>query len=443
MLHSEYRAVSEEYERTQQLAREGLASYVDSAPSAQRLADLIEEIRSWSPATAQFGDTPQLDELTAALSPRLAAIYLLPGTGNRIKAPYGSGVALVLRHDGRCIRIGLPDLTMDVVRQSVAALVNGGQPSAVATWMWTVVMAPLLEHAREPDGVLYSAEEWAVVPTGLAGLLPFHAAGSADTGWIDDHVTVRVIPSLLAITNNPMEALLVEGSASLICVSGAGNLKFPPADQAIARAYLPRPRLVADPVTPDAVLEGLADSMNAIISGHAAHSLAEGGGLALDGGWLTGDDTDRLPLRMRDLAILSACSSGQTASELPDETIGLPSSLLRAGFQTVISTMWPVRDPVAFLTVARFLQLRHATPASNDAQLLRDVRTWLRNATTEGLHAWLNDVLTQVDIPPMPVTLLRDWWNSHPVIGGPARPCSDVRDWAAFTITSRTPTRTR
>ena len=172
------------------------------------------------------------------------------------------------------------------------------------------------------------------------------------------------------------------------------------------------------------------DAPTVVVSGHAVHSLTEGGGLQLGGSrptgqndpdttpepadqggpaapgtsgvsgesqWLTADDVDRLPYRSRHLAFLAACSSGQIATDLPDEAIGLPSSLLRVGFASVISTLWPVADHTAFVTLTRYLQLQAAHPGTPPAETLPATRQWLRALTRTELLHWID-----TEVPPGP-----------------------------------------
>lgn len=54
------------------------------------------------------------------------------------------------------------------------------------------------------------------------------------------------------------------------------------------------------------------------------------------------------------VAFLSACESGVSGAHLLDEYGGLPAALELAGVHTVISTMWPVTEPVTALFAALF-----------------------------------------------------------------------------------------
>jgi hypothetical protein len=235
----------------------------------------------------------------------------------------------------------------------------------------------------------------------------------------------------------------------VVAISDAVDLAFLPADQAIATGLLDSVSTVPEPVTPDTVLTALVEAPSAVISGHAVHSLAEGGGLALGQirddtvdpatdptsgirpRWLSAEAVERLPLRARGEVFLSACSSGQIATDLPDEAIGLPSAFRNAGFRSVIATTWPVKDHIAFLTLAHYLQLRATHPDQSPARALHHTRIWLRTTTTTGFKAWLTDLATAVPLPTKTMNLLRSWWTHHP----DSFPCSDPEDWAAYSLT--------
>ncbi len=440
-LESAYRRAAATYEATQARAREGIAGYGDAAPAAAALAAAVEHVRA-HPDLAGFGGAPQIDDLRACLPRGAAGIYLIPGSDQASTAGTKGwpGAAIVLRADDDTTHVNLPDLTAAAATDQANALLSGtGAAQAVCAWLWKAVITPLRDGAGQ---VLTGASPWVFIPTGYLALLPLHAAGSTATGWIDDHVTVRVSPSLMALADTGQSPAAT--GEPVAAISDAVDLRFLAADRAAATTLLDT-AVTVEPVTPDTVLTALIEAPVAVISGHAAHSLTEGGGLALgqtptnpadpttrtQTRWLSAEAVERLPLRARELAFLSACSSGQIAVDLPDEAIGLPSAFRHAGFRSVIATTWPVKDHIAFLTLARYLQLRAANPDHEPAQLLQQTRTWLRTTTATNLDTWLTDLTTTVDLPADTLTLLRQWWTDTP----DTHPCSDPADWAAYTLT--------
>lgn len=421
-LEKEYNIAATRYDLGQQRAREAFADFADALPTARDLASIVERIRASGPPAAQFGGPPRLSDLVDALGPAAAGIYLVPGSytvedkGGSNGARRLPGAAIILRRDGSTESIQLPELTANGVAENASKLLRHNAAAAeVCAWLWKVVAQPLLAAATKEGSVLRGVEDWVLVPTGHVNSLPLHAAGSTQTGWIDDHVCVRVAPSLLALVGDAgTKAPPCEGPP-VVAVTSAADLAFLPADRAVAAALLDNAAPFVGDITSDELLHALVEAPTAVISGHAVHSLTEGGALALSlptggsGGaavdqWLTATDVDRLPLRRRDLIFLSACSSGQVATDLPDEAIGLPASFLHSGYQSVIATVWPVRDTIAFMTLARYLQLRTEHPGDASADRLRKVRTWLRTTTATGFLAWLDDLTANVALPETPVS---------------------------------------
>jgi CHAT domain-containing protein len=253
-------------------------------------------------------------------------------------------------------------------------------------------------------------------------------------GWLDDHVQIRSLPSLSMLATPPWPAATGKPAVGIIA---ANDLHYIEGDEAVTRTFLPNAtRIKRNSMTRDAVLNALAETPFTILSGHAAHSLTEGAGLALGDGILTAELVERLPQRVRDVAILSSCSSGGTALDLADESIGLPNALLHAGFRGVHATLWPTADRTAFITLTRLLQLRQVKPEQAPHLQLRDVRQWLRTTTTRQLNEWFTDLTDRV--PALAKHDLaagfREWLGRfHP----DATPLEDPADWAAFTYIGR------
>jgi hypothetical protein len=66
---------------------------------------------------------------------------------------------------------------------------------------------------------------------------------------------------------------------------------------------------------------------------------------------LTVVDVTRLRLGDPEFAFLSACSTAQPGTRLPDEVIHLSSAFQLAGYRHVVATLWPVGDRIGY-TVA-------------------------------------------------------------------------------------------
>lgn len=165
-----------------------------------------------------------------------------------------------------------------------------------------------------------------------------------------------------------------------------------------------------------------------MLSGHARHSLSDGACVELDDGALTADLVARLPRRDRDFAVVMACSSGQLATVLVNESIGLPNALLHAGFRGVCVSMWPIDDAAAFITLTRLLQ-QHTDPTPISARM-RAVRHWLRRVTAQELRTWIDELRRTVDIDAEDLESLTEWLAPY---GPNATPLNDPVHWAGFT----------
>jgi CHAT domain-containing protein len=438
-LEASFRQAANAYETTQLLAREGLASYAEAAPATDRLAQVVEQVRAEA-GLADFGGRPRLTDLCACLPPHAAAIYLLPAAGSKQtwQLEEWHGAAVIVRSDGRTAHVLLAELDHNTVISNVNRLLTtSAAAQQVCTWLWRAIAGPLLKDAGP---IMEGVTEWVFVPSGYLGLLPLHAAGSVETGWLDEHITVRVTPSLLALADTETPA--TPTGTPVAAISAAADLPFLAADKSIAAALISDLRLPAPPTTPDTVLEALTEAPIAVLSGHAVHSATEGPGLDFGTNtgpndqptaprWLTPTAVERLPLRDRQWVFLSACSSGQAALDLPDEAIGLSTAFRFAGFRTIISTTWPVKDSVAFIALALFLQHRQNQPHETIAAAIRHSRVWLRNANRYDLINWLEELTATVDIPAELTQRLRAWWTDCP----DPTPYADPQDWAPYTVT--------
>lgn len=428
-LAQEYSTAADAYDRMQRWAADGIIAYAASLEVSTNLATVMAEVRATGKVFADFGGRPRIEALASGIGSDSIAVYLIPGRSGQ------GGSALVLRPDETALQVRLPELTAELVRSHVDNLLaRSGHAQTACAWLWSAVAEPLLAATAGAP----VARKWIVIPTGQLSMLPIHAAGSAGSGWLDDHVTVTVVPSLTTLSNAEKEAA---SGAPLIAVSNDSELDFLAADRVAGMRLLDGAVTIADDVSPDAVLTAMQEAPAVLICGHATHSLTQGSGLALGDTvsvagirrtrWLTSEAVARLPARARQLAILSACSSGQIATDLPDEQIGLPATFLAIGFRSVVSTAWPVRDRVAFVTTTHFLQNQRANPERPPSEVLHGTRRWLRTATVPDLQRWLAELTTTVPIPEQSIDRLRTWWRLSP----DPHPLADPQDWAAYTTT--------
>ncbi|RLU80173.1 hypothetical protein CTZ27_35610 [Streptomyces griseocarneus] len=420
-LLSRFQAAVEAHRDAQQRFASGLDDLASTARSQGELTDVLTEIGRVLPGGPP-GALPAIGELAAHLPEKTLAVYLVPGLEE------ADGEALLLDRPGAVRRVLLPGLSEERVGAWVNLLLEGPEHAlSVQGQLWNVVMEPLLRAAAP----LAASADWILVPVGHLSMLPVYAAGTPEE-WLDDRVTVRVLPSVTHLV--PPSAPPAPGDP-VIATSGATDLPFLSADRAVAEHFLPpRAGSVVRVGTRDDALTGLAGAPAAVLGGHARHSLRHGAGLDLDDGPLTAEHLWRLPVFDRDVAIVTGCSSAQVAGMLVDEVIGLPSALLRAGFRGVFATTWPVADATAFITLAHLLELRRARPDLAPHLMLHEVRRTLRAVTTQGLQAWFTELTAEVAVT---ADAAREFERFLHPYGHGAMPLADPKDWAAFGYTGR------
>ena len=365
-------------------------------PSLQALREardaldaVIKEIQA-VPGFASFLAPPEFDDIAAAAAPD-PVVYLA--------AAEPGGLALVVRGD-IVDAIDLPGLTRAALAEQAQvyeaayaayrADANAGGARwgevlrEVAGWLWETVMAPVVAELRatpaEPPRVF-------LVPGGLLGLLPLHAAWRPDasrpTGreHVLDLLQIAYIPNARALTAARAVADAVPGRRvfTVAASTRAAGLPTTGVEARAARLAFPggqigRRRTAAE------FLEGIrtADVVHAACHGladldeplHSKLELAPGEDVTL--GTLM---TQELKVR---LAVLSACETLLPGTDLPDEVVALPTGLIQAGAAGVIASMWAVPDLVSTELMTAFYGFWRDRPDAPGAAL-RSAQIWLRD----------------------------------------------------------------
>jgi CHAT domain len=406
-----YREARAAVEQAETRLRDSLGSDSDVASCRDRLNAIIDTIRAET-GFETFGSRPTLTDIARHIDDGELLVYLLPGdTG---------GIALTVDSSANVSTIALPDMSTANAAEHLPTLFSRTPDiTTVAAWLWTTIAQPLLEHL--PPGPLV------IVPTGVLALLPLHAAGSETTGWLDDHRTIRILPSALSgATPTRPDA----PGPDLVMISHAQDLFFLNADLAVATNLNPAAKPLKGPTaTVNAALHAIAKANQVVISGHGTYNVQDGAGISLIDGTLTADAIARLPPLNRSIAILNACVTSQVSTELPDEAIGLPNALLAGGFHGIYATQWPVQDAVAFVTSAHLQQTMN--PEQSPAQTMQATRTWLRHLTSQDLKQWIQQLEQTIELP-VNRDALNNWLANHTNTNN-NRPFQDPANWAAFT----------
>lgn len=329
------------------------------------------------------------------------------------------GAALVVTGE-ECRRTGpvpvdLPALTVDVVgrlldRLHEAEMLQDRQKSPkygrtrgqltrdVVNDLWAQVMQPIAN-------VLADCERAVLLPGGLLGMLPLHAAGTCASKRVDKW---RFLLETTALSYAPHAAALRSASRSQQAITRltfvhpaplpAHGASQPPLNVAaeLSGVRSARPTGVTmteiEPaeVSRARLLDALRTTDVLHFTGHGDVSSANplGSGLHLGGDAL---------LEVRDLlaagevramfAVLSACGTAVTGDALPDEVVGLPTALIQAGLRGIVATQWMCFDDFTAPLMTEFYRcwLGGTHPA---VALARAQATVLRQGLLVNPFAW-------------------------------------------------------
>jgi CHAT domain-containing protein len=427
----------------------------DQATQArQTLQNCLTEIRQ-IPGYESFLALPTFADIAATLQPSQILTYLIP-------TPNGS-LALVVSLPSpvwgrtedsspapQTAAIWLDDFTEDDL---LALLTNDNstgwfdtyQNQDRAAWrttldhtlhnLWQPVLVPILRHLSQAKKLTAT-----LIPTGLFGLLPLHAAWTRDASgkrrYACDFIQFTYAPNALALpvarevaTQTPAMKLLAVNDPQPVSASSLPSASI---ETANAIATFPgsnnRQLLQHEAATPVAVLAALPSYPVAHFSCHGSANFQQ----PLDSGLLMANDAtltlrDLLDLKLKGLrlAVLSACETGIPGTDLPDEVISLPTGLLQAGAAGVVSSLWSVDDHSTMVLLSRFYQLwRPQDPALQPLEppeALCQAQQWLRDSTGPELAPYLQ--------------------ASHPELAARFQQATNQRPfahpfyWAAFTYT--------
>jgi CHAT domain-containing protein len=145
--------------------------------------------------------------------------------------------------------------------------------------------------------------------------------------------------------------------------------------------------------------------------------------LGLTDGDLTLRDLLEQRLTSARIAVLSACETSMSGTDLPDEVVGLPTGLTEAGAAAVIGSLWWVPDVATTLVMSVFYQLWREEGRS-PADALRRAQQWVRDSTNADKATRFPDI-PEVARPDLPAVHRRFWQT--------ARTHTSPASWAAFT----------
>lgn len=333
-------------------------------------------------ATPVRGITPfGLDELRQALDERTAVLNIYLGPFNQGRArfamlvsaaslelhvtPDDTGLLMQLRDgagggDAQRTELGF-SYAVDAfaLRQALAA----PKPDAAAVaealdeasrWIIGGLSGPLAAFRRA------GCDHLCIVPHGPLHNLPLHLA-SAGHGMLADDWTVTVVPSLeLLRRGRPADAPDRSGlSAFGLTFQGTNPYRLPPlpeaADEAtrVAEAFGTQ-AMLDDAVTERAVRDAFGGARYVHIATHGALNLDAPSFQYLvvtpdanEDGLLYAHELLSADLRGVELITLSACETALGRVDRSDNPRGLAATLLLAGAEAIVGTLWETRSDVA------------------------------------------------------------------------------------------------
>ena len=299
-------------------------------------------------------------------------------------------------------------------------------------WLWQAAMDPLiklLSAVGERKAVL--------IPQGFLTFVPFHAAWveheGAPTGrrYALDELTISYAPCALALESAKRISHLSLADSLLGIADPRPSEQIPlvhaQEELKIAASHFRQVRLL---LGEDATFENVRAKLAAHPLLHFACHVETDDDDPLDSGFILAHDR-RFTLRellqaqlQARLAILSACGSGITDMDLPDEAVSIPAGFIQAGVGGIVMTLWAVPDISSMLLVSRFYDLWR-DEGREPAEALQGAQRWLRDTQNADLIAYAARQIPDLNTGPG-----TEWEHltSHPS----ERAFSDPMYWAAF-----------
>jgi tetratricopeptide (TPR) repeat protein len=383
--------------------------------TAESFEQVITEIRSQPGFSGFLRPLPVRDLRAAAADGPVALVNV---------SRYGSH-ALILTANGVLDPVLLDEVTPARVTDRVTKHLNTlGNPLTWTTldlqltdmlgWLWDTIAGPVLDRlgltGLPADGQPWPRLWWCL--PGLLSFLPMHAAGHhSPADAAPESVIDRVISSytptlrgLLHARRAPSRpAGLTAGDDQAVVVAMPHTAGAPDIPGALAEATMISQRLGAgvltltgSQATRESVMRALPAARWAHFACHGTASVASPSDSSLllaDHQRLTVSDIAQLRLNDADLAYLSACSTAQPGTQIPDEAIHLASAFELAGYRHVIGTLWPIADDAALkLADGLYAALADTKIPTSPARTLHTLTRFLRDRQPHTPKAWASHI---------------------------------------------------
>ena len=317
--------------------------------------------------------------------------------------------------------------------------------SAISTglgWLWDARVGQVISFLQK-----MGANQVTMIPLGLLGLLPLHAAWTSDPSrpcgrrYAMDEITFRYAPSAHALRTAQASADCP--AESLLAIDNPGvddpklNLRYSNEEVAAAAQHF----------QPSATRWLLGDAANleqvrAMLPSYQVLHFSTHGmaipGEPLESFLLLANHEhlrlrDILDLRLEQarLAVLSACETGIPGTKLLDEVLALPSGWMQAGVPGVVGSLWSVSDASTMMLMARFYDLWREE-GLQPPEALRQAQMWLRDRTNGEKEEYFKRSLPEYQGTKMPEASAREALHQMLLRNKDERSFAHPFYWAAF-----------
>jgi CHAT domain-containing protein len=356
-------------------------------------------------------------------------------------AAESGGFALVIRSSGSLMRIALPALTKIALGELVGPYLDGfnsAQDGSLSQLDWRVIIDqtahelwPMFGAALSEACAEAGISSVSLVPLGALGILPLHAAWTEDSRqpsgrrYLGDDLCLTYAPSAQALVASlSARPAQVE---TLFAVEDPRPTGEPPLTaaglevSAAAITFASPTILPHEQATKDAVLAGLGHAAVVHFACHGRADLRDplqSSLLLAHRQRLALADLLTRQLEGTRLVVLSACQTALPGSELLDEVVSLPATLLQAGAAAAIGSLWSVDDFATALLLGRFYEIWQRGQGRSLAAALQDAQVWLRELSLQERDAALQglDARDSGDAAPCPYASPY-WWAGFTVTG--------------------------
>ena len=388
------------------IPEEILQQSLEAKQMLKKTVDQIRQIQGYE----SFLTLPTFEEIVKALNQNQPLIYLTTNPKGSLalivylsnSSPYVESIRLDLLPDFK-----LREMLMIWVRAYNNHLDNQqtwlDTIDIVTNELWVTLMEPIISNLKNK-----AIQQAILIPTGLLGLLPLHAAWTEDLAqpsnrlYALDEICFSYTPNArsliaareIAIRTQPDALLAVDEP---LPVKAEKLLNTGKEIQAAIKTFPKHQIFKHENATQKEVKKALSNYSVLHFSCHGYANFRD----PLNSGLLMTNDEilslqDLFDLRLTNtrLAVLSACETALSSTRLIDEVISLPTGMLQAGVAGVAASLWSISDLSTMMLMAKFYELwrnkEHEPP-----EALRKAQQWVRDTTNREKVAYFENYLTE------------------------------------------------